>query len=133
MLRLLFVFAAFFFAKVPSRSLSCIPLVSCAWHLSHALALFQQVDPRIHFALNCGARSCPPVKLFTPQGLNGELQAAAAAFVAAEVSVPDETGEVRNANRFYSDPPPFAFSLAWQCVAVRARADTAPLLRQPKE
>ena len=24
-----------------------------------------QVDPRIHFALNCGAKSCPPIKTFS--------------------------------------------------------------------
>ena len=53
-----------------------------------------KLDPRIHFALNCGARSCPPVRLFSEAGLNKELSAAAASFVSLEVSVPDETGQV---------------------------------------
>ncbi|KAK3876584.1 hypothetical protein Pcinc_018647 [Petrolisthes cinctipes] len=35
-----------------------------------------QVDPRIHFALNCGARSCPPVKTFSAENINEELQLA---------------------------------------------------------
>ena len=60
----------------------------------------EKVDPRIHFALNCGAKSCPPVKIFTAGGLEKELKAVAASFVASEVSVPDETGEIRMSKIF---------------------------------
>mmetsp|Transcript_24421 Transcript_24421/g.66052 ORF Transcript_24421/g.66052 Transcript_24421/m.66052 type:complete len:245 (-) Transcript_24421:277-1011(-) len=51
-----------------------------------------RVDPRLHFALNCGAKSCPPVKLFKAESLDQDLAAAAASFVASEVVViePDE-------------------------------------------
>lgn len=38
------------------------------------------VDCRIHFALNCGAKSCPPVKVFTPQSLEEELRIVSQAF-----------------------------------------------------
>jgi len=31
------------------------------------------VDARIHFALNCGAKSCPPVRVYHPNQLNAEL------------------------------------------------------------
>lgn len=31
------------------------------------------IDWRIHFALNCGAKSCPPVAKYTPEGLNKEF------------------------------------------------------------
>src|SRR5690606_8820702 len=24
------------------------------------------LDPRLHFALNCGAKSCPPIRVFSP-------------------------------------------------------------------
>jgi hypothetical protein len=27
----------------------------------------QELDPRIHFALNCGARSCPPIRVYTEE------------------------------------------------------------------
>ena len=64
-----------------------------------ALAV-EALDPRIHFALNCGARSCPPVKLFTAEGLEKELKAAAQAFVSSEVRVPDETGRVELSKLF---------------------------------
>ncbi|KAL7516397.1 hypothetical protein ACHAWX_001419 [Stephanocyclus meneghinianus] len=39
-----------------------------------------RVDPRIHFALNCDAKSCPHVKKYTAKGLNDELQASALEF-----------------------------------------------------
>lgn len=44
----------------------------------------QPVDPRIHFALNCGAASCPPIRVYTPDRLEFGLEAAASAFCASE-------------------------------------------------
>jgi len=40
----------------------------------------EKVDNRIHFALNCGAHSCPPVKKFTATDLQEELRIVALAF-----------------------------------------------------
>lgn len=34
-------------------------------------------DFRIHFAINCGARSCPPVRIYSPTTVNLQLQNAA--------------------------------------------------------
>ena len=42
--------------------------------------VMRQVDCRIHFALNCGALSCPPVKSFTAEGIEEELRIVAMAF-----------------------------------------------------
>ncbi|PSC73843.1 hypothetical protein C2E20_3010 [Micractinium conductrix] len=58
-----------------------------------ALAI-QPVDPRIHFALNCGAASCPPIKLYSPETLEFGLDAAARAFCASEVQVDGAAGEL---------------------------------------
>lgn len=44
-------------------------------------------DPRIHFTLNCGARSCPPVRVYQPERLNEQLDAAARAFVNEHVTL----------------------------------------------
>ena len=41
--------------------------------LEHAL---EEVEPRIHFALNCGAKSCPPIKTFTSTDIDNELKLA---------------------------------------------------------
>jgi len=52
-----------------------------------------QLDPRIHFALNCGATSCPPIRLYTPEKLNSQLDTATISFLSQEVAV-KENGEV---------------------------------------
>ncbi|KAL6748715.1 glutaredoxin-like protein [Haematococcus lacustris] len=52
-----------------------------------AAKVVQPMDPRIHFALVCGAKSCPPIKLYTPGNLEEALGAAGEAFCASEVEV----------------------------------------------
>ena len=44
-----------------------------------------RVDYRIHFALNCGARSCPPITLFTADRLEEQLESAARAYLTTTV------------------------------------------------
>jgi hypothetical protein len=39
------------------------------------------IDPRIHFALVCGARSCPPIGFYEAEQIDFQLQLAAASFV----------------------------------------------------
>mmetsp|Transcript_28366 Transcript_28366/g.74493 ORF Transcript_28366/g.74493 Transcript_28366/m.74493 type:complete len:506 (+) Transcript_28366:229-1746(+) len=42
---------------------------------------------RIHAALNCGAKSCPPIKFFTPEAVQEELRLVAMAFAELEENV----------------------------------------------
>jgi len=42
------------------------------------------LDPRVHFALNCGTRSCPPIAFYEALRLDEQLEAAAASFINAE-------------------------------------------------
>lgn len=35
--------------------------------------MWEEIDPRIHFALNCGAASCPHVAVYDPQRVNEQL------------------------------------------------------------
>jgi len=44
-------------------------------------------DFRIHFALNCGARSCPPVRQYDPAKLDAQLETATRAYLQAETTV----------------------------------------------
>jgi hypothetical protein len=44
------------------------------------------LDPRIHFALNCGAVACPAVLGYGPDGLDDDLRAATRRYLASEVS-----------------------------------------------
>lgn len=46
----------------------------------------ERPDYRIHCGLNCGAKSCPPVKLFTEGELEAQLKLAADAFLQANSS-----------------------------------------------
>jgi Protein of unknown function, DUF547 len=41
-------------------------------------------DYRIHFALNCGAKSCPPIAFYNPENLDAQLDLATKAYLAAE-------------------------------------------------
>ncbi len=49
-------------------------------------------DPRVHFALNCGARSCPPVHIYTPEDVDSELEAATLSYMEAESDLDREAG-----------------------------------------
>jgi Protein of unknown function, DUF547 len=65
------------------------------WSLGYAGKLFPTafekkhrvaaIDYRIHFALNCGARSCPPVAFYEPGRIDQQLDMAAAAYLGSEV------------------------------------------------
>jgi hypothetical protein len=53
------------------------------------------LDPRIHFALNCGGNFCPPIQSYAPQRLDAQLDLAARNFVNATVEIAPESDEVR--------------------------------------
>lgn len=48
-----------------------------------------RVDPRIHFALNCGAASCPPIAAYDRVHLDEQLALAAASYLATEIHTDD--------------------------------------------
>ncbi|MBN2609921.1 MAG: DUF547 domain-containing protein [Bacteroidales bacterium] len=43
-------------------------------------------DPRIHFALNCGAVSCPPIRLYDSEKIEGQLELAAISFLDSKIA-----------------------------------------------
>jgi len=47
----------------------------------------QHLDPRIHFALNCGAKSCPPIRIYKEDRLDSQLDKASRSFLQQEVNV----------------------------------------------
>ena len=59
-----------FGARDPRRGLALAPL-----------------DPRIHFAINCGARSCPPVGVYRAAVIDAQLDLATRNFVNEEVAL----------------------------------------------
>jgi hypothetical protein len=52
-----------------------------------------EVEPRIHFALNCGAKSCPPVAIYHSERLDRELDYMARNYLEETTELKD--GEVR--------------------------------------
>jgi hypothetical protein len=53
-----------------------------------------RLDPRIHFALNCGARSCPPLRFYDDAGLDAQLRLATRSYLEGDVRVDAERGVV---------------------------------------
>ena len=53
------------------------------------------LDPRIHFALNCASRSCPPIGVYDVAHIDAQLDLAAASFVANDVDIDTRAGVVR--------------------------------------
>ena len=47
------------------------------------------LDPRIHFAINCGARSCPPVGVYRAETIDAQLDLATRGFVNSQVTLED--------------------------------------------
>jgi hypothetical protein len=46
-----------------------------------------KIDYRIHFALNCGAISCPPIAFYNYKDLNAQLDQAALSFLETETTI----------------------------------------------
>ena len=53
-----------------------------------------KVDYRIHFALNCGAKSCPPIAFYTAERLEQQLEMATLSFLETETQVDKEKKEI---------------------------------------
>jgi hypothetical protein len=54
----------------------------------------EKVDYRIHFALNCGAKSCPPIAFYNPDDLDTQLDVATKAFLTSECEYNKEQNTV---------------------------------------
>ena len=53
-----------------------------------------QIDYRIHFALNCGAKSCPPIAFYTLQGIDKQLNEAMYSFILSETAIDHNTNTI---------------------------------------
>jgi len=49
--------------------------------------VIEPFEARIHFALNCASRSCPPIRAYTPEKLDSQLDLAARSFLATDVQI----------------------------------------------
>jgi hypothetical protein len=66
-------------------------LFPSAFEKKHRVAT---IDYRIHFALNCGAASCPPITFYEPVIINRQLDMATAAYLNSEAEYIAEKNKV---------------------------------------
>jgi thiol-disulfide isomerase/thioredoxin len=75
------------------------------WSLGYLSKLFpgktekqlrvKKLDYRIHFALNCGARSCPPIAFYKNATINTQLDVATKAYLTSEVQYNKENNTLK--------------------------------------
>lgn len=75
------------------------------WSLGHFNKLFpgktekalrvDRLDCRLHFALNCGAKSCPPIAFYRPENINQQLDLATKAYLKGEAEYDEATNTVK--------------------------------------
>jgi hypothetical protein len=70
-----------------------LPPLLCRPHLKAWMV--RRFDPRIHFALNCGGRSCPAMAVYAEAEIDRQLDLATAAFLKAEVEIDPERSVIR--------------------------------------
>jgi len=59
-----------------------------------------KIDYRIHFALNCGAKSCPPIAFYTADNIEQQLETATLSFLDNETDYLKEKKEVHISRLF---------------------------------
>jgi len=82
------------------------------------------VDPRIHFAVVCGARSCPVVRAFEPARLDAQLDNATRTYLADMVTVDTIRGVLRLPQLFQWYAEDFGRNRAAILAFVRRHVDT---------
>ncbi|MEQ9263418.1 MAG: DUF547 domain-containing protein [Owenweeksia sp.] len=53
-----------------------------------------KIDWRIHFALNCGAADCPPIRIYDDETLYDQLNASARQYLKSQVKIDKEEQEI---------------------------------------
>lgn len=53
-----------------------------------------KIDYRIHFALNCGAKSCPPIAFYTEDKIDNQLEMATISFLETETEIDHDKKEI---------------------------------------
>ncbi|MFC7133060.1 MULTISPECIES: DUF547 domain-containing protein [Salinibaculum] len=79
-------------------------LVPDTFELRYRLA---DLDPRVHFALNCGAASCPAIRAYTPDAIDDQLDLATETYLDATVEYDPDADAVRVPRLFRWHPGDF--------------------------
>ena len=60
----------------------------------------RKIDYRLHFALNCGAESCPPIAFYSAEKIDQQLDWATRSFLESETDVDPEKKEIHISRLF---------------------------------
>jgi hypothetical protein len=58
-------------------------------------------DCRVHFALNCGAKSCPPIAFYSPESIGEQLETASVSYLEAHTHYDQKTNTVYASRLMY--------------------------------
>jgi hypothetical protein len=62
--------------------------------------IVENPDPRIHFALNCASRSCPPIRTYSAENIDQQLDMAARNFIDANLNIDAHQHELTTSEIF---------------------------------
>jgi hypothetical protein len=62
--------------------------------------VIEPFERRIHFALNCASRSCPPIRAYLPEKIEGQLDLATRSFIAEDIELLPHRMELRISSIF---------------------------------
>lgn len=62
--------------------------------------VIKPLDARIHFALNCASRSCPPIRVYSPENLDSQLDLATRSYLATDVQILPEKNALQLSSIF---------------------------------
>ncbi len=62
--------------------------------------IIEPMDARIHFALNCASRSCPPIRVYTAEALETQLDMATRSYIASDVMIAPEENAIHLSSIF---------------------------------
>jgi hypothetical protein len=83
-----------------NRGLMFIPGMHFGRKDARSAYCMEAFDARIHFALNCASRSCPPIAFYSPEKLNAQLDLSAASFIESESEM-DKSGVALQISRIF--------------------------------
>lgn len=63
----------------------------------------EPMDARIHFAISCGARSCPPVRQYDADGLESQLDDVTRSYLERELAIADHVLSAHELFRWFRD------------------------------
>ena len=55
----------------------------------------EELDPRLHFALNCGANSCPPIVIYSLNNIDTELDNASLSYLKSSTIISPCLGKIK--------------------------------------